>query len=212
MALDVPSVDAERSVRLLMHTLAHHRRTESALRSDPAVRGRLTVLASAAASRQVVAQGTLLRLVSIAEAFTATQLVLRIEPHAPPPRTPILEDIYSYAEDRAIGNWYEMERRYSTWLRISLKKRSGWSDLKILRDARNAVAHGVGELTRRQARKSRDQLLSSLNQLGMMVVRGTTLYIGEDTLKRAAEVCRDYVFDLDQELLRYDSYHPNRRA
>lgn len=71
----------------------------------------------------------------------------------------IMEKIYNDAEDQAISAWSRTMDAYAVFFGI---KRTGfveWPKVQALIDARNAVAHGLGALTRRQTRKNLSQLL-----------------------------------------------------
>ena len=88
---------------------------------------------------------------AIVEAHVVSQLVQRIEPHVPNPRSKFLNDIYLSAEDRAIGSWSGLIEAYKQWLDVKLASYDDWKCILAMTDARNAVAHGVGELSRRQS-------------------------------------------------------------
>jgi hypothetical protein len=193
------SIEAEQAARLIMSTAAQHRRLESLLAATSMPRGRLRVLPTSSSSRQVRAQATLLRLVSITEAHIVGELVKRIEPHAPPPRTSILDDIYNAAEDQAISSWPKIAESYKRWIHINLNKYPDWKKIEAALDARNAIAHGVGQLTRRQSRKNQSELEASLKSININV-RGARLDISEIAIKEMAAVCRRFIIWLDQQL------------
>jgi hypothetical protein len=182
-----------------MSTVAQYRRQESLLAAASMPRGRLKVLPTSSSSRQARAQSTLLRLVSIAEAHAVNELVMRVEPHAPAPRTPILEDIYTAAEDRAISSWPSTADSYKRWLGINLRKCPEWKKMEAAFDARNAIAHGLGQLTRRQSRKDQAALEASLKLINV-AIRGVRLDVSDATIKEVANVFRHFVAWLDQEL------------
>jgi hypothetical protein len=196
----VVSIEAEQTNRLLMSTVAQYRRQETLLAQAPKPRGRLRVLPTSSNSRQARAQSTLLRLVSIAEAHTVSELVKRVEPHAPSPRTAILDDIYTSAEDRAISSWPSTADSYKRWLGINVRKYPDWKKMEAAFDARNAIAHGVGQHTRRQSRKEQTTLEASLLSINISV-RGARLDLSDAAIKEVANVCRGFVSWLDQELI-----------
>jgi len=203
----VLSLDAERSVRLLMTTLAQHRRQEAVLATSRRPwRGRLRMLTTSAASAQVRRQATLVRLTSIVEAHVAEQLVQRFEPHAPPPREAILDDVYVRAEDNAIGSWPKMTDHYGRWFGIRMNQRTcpSWRRIEALTNARNAVAHGLGELTRRMARRDQEQLRRDFATLDIEMVGGA-IVLSERTLRSAAAAGREFVGWLDEALTQYDA-------
>lgn len=145
----------------------------------------------------------MVRITSIIEAHVAEQLVQRFEPQAPPPRTAILNDVYVRAEDNAIGSWPSLTDHYRRWFSIKMKSSPSWRRIEALTNARNAVAHGLGELTRRMARKDKTQLRRDLATLDVGM-SGTAIVLSEKSLQSAAAAGREFIEWLDEELEQYD--------
>lgn len=147
----------------------------------------------------------MLRLVSIVEAFVADQLVERFEPHAPPPRVPILEDVYVRAEDNAIGSWPKMTEHYGRWFSIKFNATAcpPWRRIDAMTNARNVIAHGLGELTRRMARKGTGQLKRDFATVDISV-SGNVVVISERALRECALTGREFIEWLDEKLEAYD--------
>lgn len=199
-------MDAERSIRLIMTTLAQHRRQEAVLeRSRPPSRGRL-IPATSAWSVQIRRQATLVRITSIIESYVTEQLVQRFELHAPPPLPDILKDVYVRAENDAIASWPRMTEHYKRWFKIKISRQTcpAWGRVEALTDARNAVSHGLGELTRRMARSNLDQLRQDLATIDVAMA-GNALELTESSLRQAASAGREFIEWLDDELERYDT-------
>jgi len=199
MTESVVSLDAEATIRLLMLTAAQHSHQEALLAAAPQPRGRLRTLPTSSVSHQARTQSTLLRLTSIVEAHVVHQLVQRIEPHFPMPRTVIIEDIYLDAEDRAISSWPAMVTAYKKWLGINLRSCPNWESIQAMIDARNAVAHGVGELTRRQARKDLVQLRRLFSRIDINI-DGTLLEISDKAVGSTSLAGRHFIVWLDNQL------------
>lgn len=195
----VVSPDAEQAIRLLMLTAAQHARQEALLAVVPRPRGRLRVLPTSSASHQARTQSTLLRLVSIVEAHVASQLVQRLEPDVPTPRTAFLNDIYLNAEDRAIGSLPAMAAAYKQWLSVQFSNCTDWRSIEAMNTVRNAIAHGVGELTRRQARRNLSELISLFAVIGVKI-DGTRLQVSDSAIRSAASAGRRFVIWLDEQL------------
>lgn len=188
-----------------MTTLAQHRRQEALLAASwRPRRGRLRVSPTSAGSVQIRRQASLVRITSIIEAHVADQLVRRFEPHAPPPRKAILDDVYVRAEDNAIGSWPKMTEHYGRWFSINMKKCPAWRRIEALTNARNAVAHGLGELTRRMARKDKTQLRRDFATLDVSMA-GSAIVLSEKSLHSAATAGRELIEWLDDELELYDT-------
>jgi hypothetical protein len=200
---DPISVEAEAAVKQLMRTLAQHRRHEAVLGSTSSLpRGRLRSLPSDQQAVTIRRQATLVRLVSIVEAFTTTSLVTRVESHAPPSRTDILGSIYANAENQAVGSWKGLETSYKQWFKISIDKCGAWKRLQATHDARNAIAHGLGDLTRRMTRGKTDP--RTRLKLIDIAVTGIRIEIKESSLRKVADAGRDFIEELDVLLQHYD--------
>ena len=201
-----PPPRAEQASRLVSQTLAQHRRQEAYLSLSP-VRavGRLSAWSAGPDAAQVRRQATLVRIASVVESFVTNELVLRLEPEAPPPRTMIMEHIYSKAEDDAIGSWPNMEDRYRRWFGIRPTQTScpGWREFEAVKDARNAIAHGLGAVTRRLARRDLPQIKREWAAIDIHVV-GNAVVLSELSLKESAQAARDVIGWFGRELVSYD--------
>jgi hypothetical protein len=156
-------------------------------------------------------QATLFRIISIVEAYAVQELVVRFEPHAPSPRSGILDDVYVAAEDRAIGSWPGLRDHYRRWFDIRFTTFPSARRVQAMIDARHAIAHGVGELTRRQARKNQDQLVRELRTIGVGVV-GQRIQVSKDSVSRCVQVAITFVLWLDEALSAYDLGAPSGPA
>jgi hypothetical protein len=182
-----------------MLTAAQHARQEAMLAAVPRPRGRLRTLPTSSASRQARTQSTLLRMVSIVEAHVASQLVQHIEPDLPIPGTAFLNGIYLSAEDRAIGSWPAMADGYRQWLGVRFTSYTDWQSILAMNTVRNAIAHGAGELTRRQARRNLSELASLFALIGVKI-DGTRLQVSDSAIRSAADAGRRFVIWLDIQL------------
>ncbi len=196
-----PSVIAERYVRMLMSTHAQHRRAESAMRTG-LIAGRLSVLPSGAEARQLRIQSVLVRLVSITESFASTQLADRLERQMPTPRNDLPEALYIQAEDRATSTWDAVESNYRRWVgKLDLKKCPARDDVRALVDARNAIVHGLGVLTKRQLRDPKlAGLISGLSALGITIDGSYRVSVSQAALREATLHLRELILWLDGEL------------
>lgn len=198
------SAEAEDAVKQLMRALAQHRRHEAILRtSRTRPRGRLRSLPGDQQADAIRRQASLVRLVSMVEAFTTASLITRVEPHAPPPRTEILESIYSNAENDAVSSWSALQVSYKRWLGIRFNAFGSWKRVQATHDARNAIAHGLGDLTRRMVR-SRSDPRHSLKLIDIAVI-GIRIEIKESSLLAVADAGREFIEDLDAQLVAYDA-------
>jgi hypothetical protein len=115
---------------------------------------------------QIRGHGSYLRMVSIAEAYTDRFYELHVHGHIPRGKA-VAERAIEEHLVHASRNWSERDRSLKRVLGIS---KSGFrTDLEPLISGRNAIAHGLGELTRRQ-QGNRD-LATSLASVDVRIVR-----------------------------------------
>lgn len=194
----VPSQHAEEYVRLVMATVAEYRRADYAIKQIGLPVGRLPSPSAGVSSHETRAYAALARMASIAEAFVATQLVARLEAWVPPPRVPFVEEIYSREEDKATGTWDEMKNRLNKSVGVKLNDCSDYAHVKLMADARNAVMHGLGALTRRQKRGSNSQqLIADLKAFGIGVGLDGRLVVSGAVLMKGAHACKRFINELD---------------
>jgi hypothetical protein len=198
----VPSLVCESYVRLLMWSLTHHRRTELAMRGASAVGGRLSVLPTGSRSRQILTQSTLVRLVSIAEAFTATRLVELMSAQVPRTMSLPLADLYAREEIAATNGWADMARRYKAWAsKIELKNCDSYGTVLTLSETRNAILHGLGALTKRQQRDPNlPGIVSGMKALGVDVSPKHDLWVSTTALTTAVREIRSFMESLDSKV------------
>lgn len=205
--MQIESLAAEAAIRDLRATMAQHRRQEAILRASPRVVGRLGRLPPGGGSAEVRRQATLLRVSSIVEAFAARSLVQRLERHALPPRTWVLEDIYGRAEDNATGSWPKMTEHYGRWFRIRISQKScpSWRRIEAMTHTRNAIAHGLGDITPRLAKMGLAGLSTELATIEVNVT-STSVAVGERSLHACERAGAEFITWLDAQLQAYDSH------
>lgn len=185
----LPSADAERAVALLRRTLADHRD------SARDVKTRSSRMGLRDGRSELRRQASLLRLLSIAEAFLMNRLVEVAEPLADPSGTILRMQIWTRAEEKATGTWDAMAQHYKSWLGVSLANQQCFKDLKSCTEARNAVAHGIGTLTRRQQRQAPKVTAALLSQ--NFTVVGHAVTVPEAALATTLRVCAETILWVD---------------
>lgn len=101
------------------------------------------------------------------------------------------------SEDR-ISNWI---KRKAEWKSHGVDFDSDlgtlWMAMSGYIEARNAIQHGLGELTDMQlGKKRRTDVLRGLRACGVMVDGGEVLLVGDD-VRRCAESCARFILELD---------------
>lgn len=100
------------------------------------------------------------------------------------------------AEMRASSTWDERTKAFRHYHQIYLGTLARWSELDAAIEIRNAVAHGLGQITPRQRQ---DKARAKMVQFGVSV-RDGHLKITEASLQKCRDVCVAYVLDLDATL------------
>ncbi|MEV3966416.1 hypothetical protein AB0M34_37095 [Nocardia sp. NPDC050193] len=187
----VPSAEAEASTALLFRTLASHQIAAAAFSPEPAGRLRPNATTDRVQEQR---QATLLRLLSITEAFAADLLAREVEQTFESLSSEVLTAAVDDSLISASNTWDSQRQAYKNWLKVG-KPTVDWTPIDRLADARNAIAHGLGELTRRQ-KNSRTSIPAKLLNAGITVEDGR-LVLTDQNLLDAAQACRDFIESLD---------------
>jgi hypothetical protein len=184
----IPSHEAESASALLFRTLGAHRTAITTLQAERPTRLRAATDGDPLQDRR---QATLVRLLSITESFAADLLSREIDKAANQASHPSISKIADDAVNQAIGTWAGQKKSYKEWLGIS----ESWTKVEQLTEARNAVAHGLGKLTRRQLRNE-SGTTSQLRAVGI-AVNNQAILLTEENLQSAALICRDFIERID---------------
>lgn len=183
----VLSAEAEAASALLFRTLGAHRAAVAALRPPSRPRLRAAPYGDPVQDR---CQATLVRLLSITEAF-ASELSREVDRAVARGRSATAAKVADEAVIRGTSTWQEQKKSYKDWLGVD----EDWKAVERLAEARNAVAHGLGKLTRRQLR-SEQSVKSKLKGAGI-TVDDNRVVLTDDSLAAAASACRDFIERLD---------------
>lgn len=186
------TTEAEEASVLLFKTLGAHRRVVANFR--PAPRPRLHSMTRADAE-QLQCQATLVRLLSITESFTAQLLLREMDQLVARANSRSADVMWDQAGIRATGSWREQRDAYKKWFDINNSTVDWVPVAERLAEARNAVAHGLGALTRRQLRNVA-ATERALKAVGIPLVNGR-IVLSDATLASAATACRDLITQLD---------------
>lgn len=187
-APQVPSAEAEAASALLFRTLGAHRTAVAALKPRPFTRLQATPDGDPV---QDMCQATLVRLLSITEAFASDMLWREVNRAVTGARSATATKVADEAVTRSTNTWQDQKRSYKDWLGVE----GDWKAVEQLIEARNAVAHGLGKLTRRQLR-SEQSVKSKLEAAGI-IVDDNRIVLSDDNLATAASACRDFIERLD---------------
>lgn len=192
----VPSATAERSTVLLKRALALYRDQLAALAPSPLPRIP-PLLGNLGLDRQtLIAHDALFRLVAVAEDFSLLRLIEVTEDLLPDGR--LAELLWEAELDRSMDTW---DSRLRAWARLhGIEVKANflrYDQLDGFTQARNAIAHGLGQLTRKQLR-SRASTLQRLAAAGI-ATDGDVLQLGPKNVELCTNVCDQFVLWLDEQ-------------
>lgn len=184
----------EQSEFRVNRALAHYRAQVQAAQGR-SVRSRITRRAPVGAGLGVTFQShdAILRLVAIAEDFSIGHFVDVVEPLLP--ADAVVAALWDAELDRSSDTW---PQRLALWeryknVRFTTFEKSG--ALSGFIEARNSIAHGFGELTRKQRKKSDSAKGKLLN--ANIRVQGESLIIEATHVEQCASVVKAFIAWLD---------------
>lgn len=187
---DILSERAEAAVGLLHRTLGQHQREISNVRGDEAVPRLGREVHNA---RLELQQTAIARLASITEAFCVDRLMsvaqLAVDPDASSARRAVFED----AIKGATGSWASIRGAFEGWHGV----RPDWKPLEGVQEVRNAIAHGLGTLTHRQA-ATRSSTTDRIGRVGLTVDSENAIVIRDGDVVAISQVCEDLIRAVDE--------------
>ncbi|MEU5554048.1 hypothetical protein ABZ738_30175 [Micromonospora sp. NPDC047793] len=137
-------------------------------------------------------QATLIRLLSITEAFAADLLAREADRAVSLSQSTAASRIAEEAVIRATSGWQDQRKAYKDWLGVT----EDWNAVDRLAEARNAVAHGLGKLTKRQLRNEQS-VRAKLRAAGISLNNGR-IVLSDANLAAATSACRDFIERVDR--------------
>jgi hypothetical protein len=184
----VPSLRAERSVREVRMTYGFLQ-----WRWPTPARGRLRLGAKPVASLEHL---VIPHMASIAEEFSRELLLdgtRALVPSAPA----VLEVLWERAERDAEATWEKQTTAWKSWHGIDVRAANEYKVLEGVIQARNAIVHGLGELTRRQLGNDGGTAMKTrLASVGIPVV-GRRLLIDAAAAARCSDIVVAYILWID---------------
>lgn len=189
MNVDAPTAEAESSTEQLFHALGAHRTLILMHHQGSTYRTRL---AQSTSITEIQRQSTLIRLLSITEAFALELLLREMDSAFSVVKHSGIARLWSNASTRNTGTWSEQQKAYKDWLDVKFDYR----DIEGFIEARNSIAHGLGTLTRRQ-KANESSTLSKLKAVGIETQSGKIM-LSEEILESATLACRSVIHSLDK--------------
>ncbi|ASW85080.1 MULTISPECIES: hypothetical protein [Mycobacterium] len=193
----VHSRQAEDSLGLINRTLAGHTEALRALSNRDMERRRR--LRPDVDRVQLQRQATLVRFVSIAEAFVVERLTDRVGSWADGTSEHV-QGMWSSEVIKAIATWEKLKEQYKQWLNVN--DSALWRPMIGLTQVRNAVAHGLGVLTKMQLQpRSYQRTIGMLREIGISPDTDHRIVLSDEDIRNAARICREFVAALDMQTL-----------
>lgn len=145
--------------------------------------------------RAVQRQGCYLRLVSLVEAYVDVMSSELFQAELAGAST-AASILLQQAEAAAVKGWPDREDAFKKYFTTPLSARAGHVDLKKCTDVRNAIAHGVGQLTQRQRNALTRQRMADVG----VPVRDNWVILTDDALRMCLSTCVAFVGGLDRAL------------
>lgn len=92
-------------------------------------------------------------------------------------------------------NWGARQKLFTRLHNVKLKDQEDWPKVEALTHARNAIAHGLGQLTASQRQNNELPKKMGLVKIG---ISGGHLVISGDSLVSTFEACTGFVRSVDQ--------------
>ena len=190
----IPSTEAELAVRRIKETLAGYSDAMRAA-STAAVPPPRVMLGAGGAARQH-AEDAVLRLVAIAEYYATAVIVADTEARLD--RDGLGFKLWDLVPDRFSETWPGRIEAWKKLFGLTVTGRgSRYESFEGFIDARNALAHGLGNLTRKQVAQ-RQAVLVRLATAGI-ALRGDAISVDEATVVKCAATAEAFVLWVDQE-------------
>lgn len=192
------SIDAEQACRLINETLAMHLEAVAAL-TTTRVRPRRFPRPDNADREQLQRQATLIRFLAVTESFSTERLHAEMDQIITPLGHDGTRSMWLAAHRAAIMGWDKQQDAYDKWLKVPTRV---WTGLLVLTEARNAAAHGSGQLTWLQQQKHTPKPASLTSRLNTqrITLDGNRVVLSEDSIEQAAGTCIRFIKELDASL------------
>jgi len=187
----VISARAEEGLGRANRALAIYRQQE--VSGDPGVTTGTAADYGWALPGQFYTQSAILALISVGEEFSFSRLVDLTEERSP--ADPIVTLLWDAELARSGETWAQGDELWKRYFGIAAGDFANRAALLGFVDARNAIAHGVGALTRRQLQQ-KPKVASRLAQAGIGL-HGNRLILEPPHVERCAAVVKDYIRWLD---------------
>lgn len=186
----VPTKEAEAACRLINRAIGSYLMAEQAESSSTSHKR----IRSRRADRLLEQRdSTVIRIMSITESFCGELLITEYEADENPKTPKPPPEKWEKAVNSATASWPSQIKHYDKWLNVNSLD---WDHVLGVAEARNAITHGLGRLTRRQL----GDLEETMKKLGKVKIGLTNDRVAIDTqrLRLIASGCIAHVLAVDE--------------
>ncbi len=137
-----------------------------------------------------------LRTFSIAEAFTDTLCIDLIRTANKAPDL-LLESMIREIDETASRSWASRGQAFKRLHGVSFSSISSWKQMSAAQHLRNAIAHGLGQMTASQ--RHMEGLTKQFQSIDVTIAGGAVV-ITDSSLVKISSAVRSYVTELDEKL------------
>ncbi|WP_404430699.1 hypothetical protein LG299_12485 [Microbacterium lacus] len=131
-------------------------------------------------------------MISITESFCADRLLALAEAEIDPTANDVRSTVWDRAATTTVSTWEGIRGGYRDWFQI----KPNWPSLEPLVEVRNAIAHGLGNLTRIQ-KKNPQGVRDKLALAGITLDEDRVL-LDEADITQIRSVCVALVVEIDE--------------
>jgi hypothetical protein len=136
-------------------------------------------------------------IVAIAEEFSRALLLVCSDPLVEA-GAPLVKDLWKEGQKKAEGAWEQHRNAWRAWFGVDFNDCVAWQPVRAFSEARNAIMHGLGRLTRRQLSDDGGRAIAELCQQVGIRVRGGRIQVGEASVRECAQRCKEFILWLDE--------------
>lgn len=162
----------------------------------PAGRVLRTALGASTDPNDWLNEASLLRLISIIEAYVDAVSMFRMGQVVDSSHLLVAKML----EDFEVGSsstWQQRHDSYEGYHKFSLRSRAGWDVIAAGIEVRNCISHGLGNLTAQQRTKT--NLPAQVARIGV-IVGSNRMHLGGNTIATVSRGCNDFVRDVDDSI------------
>lgn len=189
IATDVLSDRAEGALRSINLAMGQHQREISHLPIQRSTRLRPDIHDA----KHALQQSTIVRVASITEAFCVDRLMALAISELEPDKSSARRAMFDDALKGATGTWSSIRGAFSEWHGV----KPDWKPLEGVQEVRNAIAHGLGRLTHRQA-STRVSTVQRIQRIGLDVDSNDRLILADGDVLTVSSVCAQLIRDVDE--------------